>query len=615
MTMRGPLVAACAVCLSLPFAAGATAGVPQNVTELWAGYDPCKEPLDVQVVREWRDGGIRYRYVLYTIGTFKGHVSRMAGFYAVPEGGGKLPALLHLHGGGQRAFLDEVKFAAQNGYAGLSINWGGRPMEGAQPGEPTTDWGALDATQTGHNSHYASLQPDEKTLDTVESPRNNNWYLLVLAARRAITFLQQQPEVDPARIGVHGHSMGGKLTTQLAGIDGRVKAAVPSCGGGGSAPEAVLAIGGSGVRGSESPLHLRTIDDRAYIPRITCPILMLSPTNDFNCRLDCMFANWADIASPHVRYSISPHLNHRHDERHAVCRLLWFEQWLKGRFTFPDTPKLELKLDAADGVPRAVVTPDASRPIEKVDIYYSIDPHVLTRFWRDAGAVRQGAQWVGTCPLLSVEQPLFVYADVTYSHDLDLKQPRTGEAYERRFALSSRLATVLPKALAAGGAKATDAPAALIEDFSRGWHDWFRLQWPNPVHWEATTRKPKDPKRRGPDGARLALDVKTARDNLLVFEFTFNSWGAFAGGRGGSYAAVRELKGSADWQTVSVGIDELLPSGKTAASARRPANWRQVTELSLRSRVTVLRKADKPELIERSWKGPREFRNLRWERP
>ena len=29
--------------------------VPQNVTELWAGYDPQKEPLQTEVVREWEE--------------------------------------------------------------------------------------------------------------------------------------------------------------------------------------------------------------------------------------------------------------------------------------------------------------------------------------------------------------------------------------------------------------------------------------------------------------------------------------------------------------------------------------------------------------------------------
>jgi len=37
--------------------------------------------------------------------------------------------------------------------------------------------------------------------------------------------IEKQPEVDGSRIGASGHSMAGKLTTKLAGIDKRVKVA------------------------------------------------------------------------------------------------------------------------------------------------------------------------------------------------------------------------------------------------------------------------------------------------------------------------------------------------------------------------------------------------------
>jgi len=587
---------------------------PQNLDALWKDYDPRAEPLEATVVREWQEDGVTLRYVVFTVGTFKGRKSRLAAFYGFPKAEGKLPALLHLHGGGQRAFADEVKFAARNGYAGLSINWGANPLDGLKEGDPNTDWGAVDATQTGHNSHYASLKPDDKTLDAVESPRNNNWFLLVLAARRALTFLEQQPEVDAARLGVHGHSMGGKLTTDLSGIDPRVKAAVPSCGGSGSAPDELLAVAGSGLRGSLGPLHLATIDDRAYLPRITCPILPLAPTNDFNCALDSLFANWARLGTRDVRFSISPHLNHRHLEAHEACRILWFEQWLKGRFAFPTTPELAVKLDAAEGVPRAVVTPDASKPIERVDVYYSLDPHVLTRFWRDARAERQGEQWVGACPLLSTEQPLFVLANVTYKFDLTIRQPRTGQPYEPFFAITSRLVTILPEALAKAGVKAADKPSLLIEDFARDWHDWYRLEWANPVHWQAVTRKLKDPKWRGPDGARLLLDVRSPKDNQLIFDFTFNNWGAFLGVPKSQFAVVKPVKASDDWQTLSVSLDDLVPADKpSGGKSWRPTSWRTITELGLRSRVTLFRDPAAPELVEKKWEGPREFRNLRWQ--
>jgi len=600
------IAAACPAADSLPPLVDGR--VPQNLNELWDGYDPQKEPLETQLVRQWQEGDVTYRYVVYTVGTFKGRKSRMAAFYAFPKHDKKLPALLHLHGGGQRAFLHAVKHAADNGYAALSINWGGREMERTLPGDANTDWGALDATQSGHNSHYASMRPDDKTLDDVESPRNNNWFLLVLAARRGITFLEQQPEVDPKRIGVFGHSMGGKLTVNVAGIDPRVKAAAPSCGGAGSITGKVIGMPGFLIR-DRSKLYLNTIADNPYIAGIRCPIVYLNPTNDFNGPLDNMYYNWRKLPPETVRYSISPHLNHRHLPEYDVCKMLWFEQYLKGSFTFPQTPKLEVKLDAADGVPRAVVTPDPSKPIQRVDIYYSIDPHVLTRFWRDAGARRDGRSWVGTCPIMSVNEPLFAIANVTYKLDHRIIRERVGGVYEGPLAISSRMIAIAPEQLKEAGVKPTDAATRLIEDFSRDWHDWYRLAWLNPVHWVAGTRKLKDPKWRAPDGAELCLDVKTAKDNKLVVLFNVNDWGAFPGIKRGAFVAEKSLRSGDDWQTVRIRLDQLQETGDTD---RRLTSWRHVTEFSLRGRAEIERDGRKIELGG-TWQGPREFRNLRWE--
>jgi len=46
---------------------------------------------------------------------------------------------------------------------------------------------------------------------------------------RALDLLQSLPEVDPARIGLAGCSGGGTLTSYIAALDDRVKAAAPAC--------------------------------------------------------------------------------------------------------------------------------------------------------------------------------------------------------------------------------------------------------------------------------------------------------------------------------------------------------------------------------------------------
>ncbi len=68
-------------------------------------------------------------------------------------------------------------------------------------------------------------------------------------------------------------------------------------------------------------------------------------------------------------------------------------------------------------------------------------------------------------------------------------------------------------------------------------------------------------------------------DNTLVITFNCNAWGAFHPGKPAvDYTVVKELKGSPDWQTVSV------PAGRTRrhrSEGHRPlANWQTVTEFS-----------------------------------
>jgi dienelactone hydrolase len=54
--------------------------------------------------------------------------------------------------------------------------------------------------------------------------------LMLFDTTRAVDFLAQRPEVDPARIGVMGHSQGGFLTNMVLGLEPRFKVGVASCG-------------------------------------------------------------------------------------------------------------------------------------------------------------------------------------------------------------------------------------------------------------------------------------------------------------------------------------------------------------------------------------------------
>ncbi len=576
---------------------------PGTVKELWADFDPRKDPLDAKVVREWEKDGIVYRYVTFHIGTFKDKPARMAAFFGFPTGAKKLPGLLHLHGGGQRAVLHEVEFYAKRGYACLSINWGGREMENAKDGDSNTDWGAVDPTQKNVPGYF-NLKPGDKYLDPFESPRNNNWYLLTLGARRGLTFLEQQSEVDADRLGVYGHSMGGNLTVYVAGTDDRVKAAAPSVGGSGfrTEPWPLLPQVKMETPNGDVKLFNATIGFESYAPHIKAPLLWLGSTNDFHGIMDDTYRTSELIPQMNVRYSFTPHMNHRFTPEFAVTRPLWFDQYLKASFTFPKTPDSNLVLATDDHVPELQVMPDSSQTVADVHVYYSVDPDPRARFWRSVESKRVGDTWTAKLPILAVDQPLFAFANVAYR----LKKSES-EPYARpteQYAISSMLHTAVPADLKKSDVKATEKPDPMIDDFSHGLQDWYLLEAGNPHHWEFSTRKLTDPKWQGQTGHRLKLDIEAEKPNELVVVLTENFFRSYRG-KSQEFVAVVKLNGGKDTQSVSLEPKDFRTSDGEALSS-----WKNVDLLSLRAYYEKVGNL----LGSKSWAGGQpQFRKLWWQ--
>ena len=576
---------------------------PVTVQELRAGFDPRKEPLDTTVVREWEKGDIFYRHVTFHIANFKDKPARMAGFFGFPKGARKLPGLLHLHGGGQRAFLHEIEFYAKRGYACLSINWGSREMENAQEGDPNTDWGAVDPTQKNVPGYF-NLKPGDQYLDPFESPRNNNWYLLTLGARRGLTFLEQQPEVDADRLGVYGHSMGGSLTVYVAGTDDRIKAAAPSVGGSGfrTEPWPLLPQVKLETPNGDAKLFNATIAFESYAPHIQAPLLWLGATNDFHGIMDDTYRTGELIPHRNVRYSFTPHMNHRFTPEFAVTRPLWFDQHLQGSFIFPKTPDSKLVLATGDQVPELQVTPDSSQPVAEVHIHYSVDPDPRARFWRSARAKKTGTTWVAKLPILTTDQPLFAFATVEYPKKQTASAPYASPA--DHYAISSILHTVTPDALKRAKVKATDKTTALVDDFSHGWQDWYLLEAGNPHHWEFSTRKLADPKWQGQADQRLTLEMQAGKPNELVMVLTENFF-RFYRGKSQDFVAVVQVNGGKETQTIS-----LKPGDFKTSEGEALYSWKHVDVLSLRAYYEKGGKC----LGSKSWAGGQpKFLKLCWQ--
>jgi dienelactone hydrolase len=164
-----------------------------------------KVPLDVKILAEEKLE--KFTRIRLTFAAEKD--DRVPAYLLVPtQSNGKLPAMLCLH--------QTIKIGKDEP-AGLG-------------GSPNLQY-ALHLAERG----YVTLAPDypsfgDYAFDFKKSRFQSGSMKAIWNNMRAIDLLQSRPEVDPKRIGVIGHSLGGHNAMFTAAFDDRIAAIVSICG-------------------------------------------------------------------------------------------------------------------------------------------------------------------------------------------------------------------------------------------------------------------------------------------------------------------------------------------------------------------------------------------------
>ena len=134
------------------------------------------------------------------------------------------------------------------------------------------------------------------------------------------------------------------------------------------------------------------------------------------------------------RVACAPHHNHQDTPSYEVGTQIWFDQYLKGSFQVPFTPKLNLTLPNGKS-PIVNLEVDESQEVDSIDVFYTqqgqmddekdSSTNTKNRFWHYAQVSKHKKQWATELPLFSVEKPLWVYANVRYK----LEKPIVGAGY------------------------------------------------------------------------------------------------------------------------------------------------------------------------------------------
>lgn len=476
---------------------------PQRPQELWKTFDPEKEPLEIMVLKEWSAEGADWKEMIFTGITREDRKVRVYAVSSVPSGKKNVPAILHIHGGGQTAMPEWLKFWNKQGYAAMTYDWWGR----------TTDWAGI----TSGNNIIEKVLPD---------PTLSSWYLWTCVARRALTVLEKQPGVDPGRLGAFGVSMGGTITWLLAGTDERIKGACAIYGAGWNTYPAKTGSPDPYRNDEEIRLRRQILEPESYAALVKCPILYLSSTNDHWGKMDSAFQTLERVKPEH-RQAFTPFYMHYIADRQGIDLPLWMDTWVKGDGpSWPATPRVEIGIGPA-GIPELRVQPDTLDSVQKVDVYYSEgNPNPRLRHWRTAEVKNEGKKWTARLPVFNTGNILHAFANVYYASGI---------------CLSSDLQAAVPAKL---GAKATLQPSNVLADFSQGLDGWTTEDHspdpiaPNPERlalvaipdgkFGVTAREPSrlqtfkigDPAWHPPAGAKVEFKVLSPEaGELIVYAF------------------------------------------------------------------------------------------------
>ena len=390
------------------FSPGLVAFVPpiETIEDLWAGIDPRALPLEIEVIKSWDEGDVHLEMLYFTGEVFEGEKTRIFGYLGRPKTASKkLPGVLHIHGGGQTANLEWPRFWAKRGFICLSFDFCGNtnlPTLGPEyRREHFTKWGKVPG----------DMMKGSGGLAMTPTPRHNPWFHWALAARRGLTLLERQPQVNGDQLGIFGISVGGTLSWTVAGVDNRVKTAVPIYGCGFEFydyPPKVDAPQSNDLR-----LWRKLIAPESCSSRIHCPILFLSATNDGHGKMDLAYRTLDLSPSPVRRQLFTANYDHHVEPIEARSLPIWMEtHLLKTHPSWPASPLIEV---FGPGVPKVRVTCANPDNVELVDIYYCLNNHwPMSRFWRlSSGVKRAGNTFVCEVPCMAKEDTLILFANVS----------------------------------------------------------------------------------------------------------------------------------------------------------------------------------------------------------
>lgn len=267
----------------------------KKVNKTWNIAELNQAP-NYQIISQ-KDGvyGIIYKGTMY-----KGQKSDVFAYYCTPGilNGDRsldknLPAVVCVHGGGGKAYMQWVKAWAEKGYAAISMDLRGYGPDGL----PLPN---------------GFIEIDSKTpyFAYNENITNDWYYQAVSSVVYAHSLMLSFKEVDSQKTAITGISWGGIISTLVSGLDNRFKVACPVYGCGYLYKSGAMAPQIKHLSELGQQRWKDQYDPSIYLENIQIPILFVNGTNDNFFYLDQFSDTYKHVKNKDI--SIRVGLMHGH---------------------------------------------------------------------------------------------------------------------------------------------------------------------------------------------------------------------------------------------------------------------------------------------------------------
>jgi len=338
----------------------------------------------------WNDADGPIRRLYYEGEPRNGKPTRIFAFLAKPaKVEGKLPAVVLVHGGGGKAFVEWAKLWADRGYVALAMDLAGKGPDGIRLPDGGPNQGDVEKFPVGRTdlkdiwSHHA-----------------------VAAVIRGVSLVRSLPEVDPEKVAVTGISWGGYLTCIVAGMDDRIKAAVPVYGCGFLHENSVWLPKFAAMPEDWRNEWIAAFDPSKHLARAKMPVLFVNGTNDFAYPLDSYMKSCRLVKDRTLCVTVN--MPHGHPQGWAPKEIgLFIDKHLKGGeglATIGAEPKI-------DETAKTVSVEFRSDKPKAAALHWTSDTGAWKeRKWKTAAASLAGGKLIAELP---AERPAVLFLTLT----------------------------------------------------------------------------------------------------------------------------------------------------------------------------------------------------------